>query len=303
MDKINVFVSNDESLRNKKVKDFLSQFPESEIINADDDINLILQELDTNSFFEDKKVIYVASPTFLTTFTEDEFKKINKYFENPGDNILVISVNELKDNKVTKALKNVAKIYSIEERTKKNLKKYIADYFSSLMIKIDEECIDYIVENALVETIDVELDKLSTYAMSSRILLKPDIEVLLVKNTDSKIYDLTSSIIERDKNKIMKIYNDLLNNNEDVFRIINSISYKFEELMQVKDLVSQGSTPDDVAKAFRVSPGRAYHMVKDSKRVTFENIRGNIIKLSNLDYQAKSGLINPKIGLEMYLLD
>lgn len=303
MDKVVVFVCSDRLLRIKKVKEYLNKLQDVEVIEGEDDFDLLLQELDTNSFFSSKKVIYLESPTIINDFKEDDYKKIYQYLENPSDNILLISVDELKDNKITKALKNVAKIYKIDERNQKNIRKYIKDFFESASIKINEEDIDYIAMNSNVLTIDSELEKLYLYAISSGTILRRDLEELLVKNIDSKIYDLTSAILERDKNKIMKIYKDLLSNNEDSIRIMNNIAYKFEELLFVKDLLSKGYTNDDIASYFRVSSGRAYHMVKDSKRISVDTIKKNIQALSSLDYKIKSGLISPKIGLEMYLLD
>lgn len=303
MDKIIVFVSTDKQLRKIELNKFLKSIKDCEIINTDDNIEAIINDLDTMSFFSSFKVIVSEEPLFLTQFTEEEYKKFKDYLDNPGDNYFIISVDELKDNKMVKALKNTAKIIEVEGRSSKNLKKYITEYFKSLNIRIKDECIDYIVTNAIVETIDQELEKLYTYAFSSGVLLMNDIEKLLIKNTDSKIYELTSAILERDKNKIMGLYNDLLKNGEDSIRIINSIAYKFEELLYVKDLLNSNYQTDDIAKYFRVSSGRAYHMVKDSKKVSYEILRKNISKLSDLDYKVKSGLINPKLGLEMYLLD
>lgn len=303
MDKVVVFVCNDRLLRVKKVKEYINKLQDVEVIEGENDFDLLLQELDTNSFFSSKKVIYLESPVIINDFKEEDYKKFNQYLENPSDNILLISVDELKDNKITKALKNVAKIFKIDERNQKNIKKYIKDYFDSANIKISEENIDYIALNANILTIDSELEKLYLYALSSGTIIRSDLEELLVKNIDSKIYDLASAILERDKNKIMKVYRDLLTNNEDSIRIMNNITYKFEELLFVKDLLSKGYTNDDIASYFKVSSGRAYHMVKDSKRISIDTIKKNIQALSSLDYKIKSGLINPKIGLEMYLLD
>lgn len=303
MDKIVVFVSLDKQLRKIELNKFLKSINDCEIINTDDDIITIINDLDTMSLFSSVKVIVSENPAYLNQFTDEEFKKFKEYLDNPSDNYFIISVCELKDNKMVKALKNTAKIIEIEERNSKNLKEYITKYFKDLNINIKDECIDYIMENAIVETIDQELEKLYTYAFSSGVLLINDIKMLLTKNTDSKIYELTSAILERDKNKIMGLYNELLKSSEDSIRIINSIAYKFEELLYVKDLVNNNYQAMDIAKYFRVSQGRAYHMIKDSKKVSYEALRKNISRLSDLDYKVKSGLINPKLGLEMYLLD
>lgn len=303
MEKISIYVSKDYFLKQQKIDEMLKEFKQDEIVIPEDDIDIILQELDTESFFEEKKVIFIKDPIFLTEYTDNQLSKVEKYLKSPGNNYLVISVSELKDNKMVKLFKNFAKIIQIEERTNKNLKQYIINYFKDLNIQVDQDDISYIVDNANIQTIDMELEKLYLFSISQGVLLRNDIKELLTKNTDSKIYDLTSAILLRDKNNVMKIYNELLDNNEDVIRIVNNISYKFEELMYVKTLLNEGYQQDDIASYFKVSSGRAYHMVKDSSKVSYESLKKNINQLSDLDYKIKGGLINPKIGLEMYLLD
>ena len=80
------------------------------------------------------------------------------------------------------------------------------------------------------------------------------------------------------------------------------ISKNFKESLLVKMMVEKGLTQEEISAKMKISPSRAYYMIKDSSNFKKETLENYIVKLSELDYNIKSGKIDKKIGFEQFLL-
>jgi DNA polymerase-3 subunit delta len=72
--------------------------------------------------------------------------------------------------------------------------------------------------------------------------------------------------------------------------------------MHTKLLIEKGYRQDQIAEHFHIKSGRAYYLVKNAQAVNFQILENHLKKLSKLDYEIKSGKIDKKLGLELYLL-
>ena len=102
--------------------------------------------------------------------------------------------------------------------------------------------------------------------------------------------------------KSLEIYDDLMILNEDEMRIIYAISNKLEEIYYTKQLIKNGLTKDQVAAYFKVKPGRAYYMIEAAKKLPNAQLDDLIDRITNLEFQIKSGAIDKKLGLQLFIL-
>ena len=84
--------------------------------------------------------------------------------------------------------------------------------------------------------------------------------------------------------------------------IISLISNKFKELLSTYRLLKFGYSQSDIAKFYNISNGKAYYIVQEAKSFNLSDLEYYIDKLSELDYQIKSGKLDKTIGLELLLL-
>ena len=71
---------------------------------------------------------------------------------------------------------------------------------------------------------------------------------------------------------------------------------------RVKLLLKDGKDQAAVASHYHCSSGRAYYMVKNAKSVNMATVKKHLIRLEELDYMIKSGQIDKKIGIELFIL-
>jgi DNA polymerase-3 subunit delta len=77
---------------------------------------------------------------------------------------------------------------------------------------------------------------------------------------------------------------------------------KYREILHTKLLMQEGKSKADIADYFRASSGRAYYIMKNAQAVRRDVVEDQLAKLEELDFQIKSGRIEKRIGLELFIL-
>lgn len=269
----------------------------------------LLQEITTISFFSDKKIIKVKNPWFFyESSTEEGIGDLIKYFKNPNeDTTLIFMVSKSLDNSlpISKEAKKHIRIEVIKDMDKKDYLPYVEKTFAQYGYSINQDALTELVErtNYDFNLLNNEINKLKLYTYDIKKITLSDVKLLTTRNLEENIYELTNAIIAKNKKKILEVYGDLLEKNEDPVRIVAQISAKLKETINTKMLIQSGYTQDMIASHFNIKSGRAYYMVKNAGSQKIKDLENYFEKLSTLDFKIKSGEIDKKIGLELFLLE
>ena len=128
------------------------------------------------------------------------------------------------------------------------------------------------------------------------------IKKVITKNVEDNVYEITNNILENKQSKALEIYNDLIQHSEDPLRILGILVNKYREILHVKLLLKDNKDQAAIAKYYRCSSGRAYYMVKNAKSVNMSTVKKHLRKLEEIDYKIKTGQLDKKIGLELFIL-
>ena len=206
----------------------------------DMDINNIsnaIMDLDTYSLFDTKKVVLCKNANFLTSSKSEIDHDINileKYLENPNpNNILILSSSKMDGKKnIVKLVKDKCKIINIDIDLFNYVKEKCKDF------KIGNDVIRYFLTNTGedLSNINNEIEKLCELKYDDKLITKDDIDLITIKRIDCNIYELIDAIINKDKEKSLKIYNEMINYGEDIFKIFVTLSNQIRLIYQVKVL-------------------------------------------------------------------
>lgn len=271
--------------------------------NSDD----IIEDLRTVSFFSERKVIIVYNLNEILKQSETNINEWVKYIEKPNPDVyLFIMLEELfnKSNSLGSALFNKSYIEEVGEMKKEDYPKYVTDYLNKLSFNIDENAVKELLTRTdfKLDLINLELEKLMLYNFDDPNINLASVSMLVSRNLEENIYELTNSFLNNDSNKTIEIYYDLLARSEDPIRIMNSIVNKIRELIHTKLLLERGYTQEDVAKHFNIKSGVAYYLIRNANQNSLLVLETHLKKLSKLDYEIKSGRIDKKLGLEIFIL-
>ena len=276
-------------------------------------ISNAINDASTIPFMSDKKIVIIKNAYFLTN--EKIKKEINhdidslvRYINNPvKETILIINAPYVKLDErkaITKALKSKAEVVFCEPMKKVDLNSWIRRQLGKQNIKIDKAALNEFlkrVENNTQIAVN-EMKKLLLYAEGMDCVYIDTIKNVITKNVEDNVYEITNNILDNKRSEALEIYNDLIMHSEDPLRILGILVNKYREILQVKLLLKDGKDQAGVATHYHCSSGRAYYMVKNAKSVNMATVKKHLIRLEELDYKIKSGRIDKKIGIELFIL-
>ena len=270
----------------------------------------ILLEVSTVSMFSDKKIVICENSNFLTSESKkeinDEIDSLTKYINNPFEDVYLIFIvkNEKLDErkKIVKDLKKVSKVLMCNRVDDHNLNNYVYNYFKGNGYDIDMSLVRLIKDKVKYDLSNIinECDKLMYYKDTNKKITKEDIENVITENIEDNVFSLTDAILNKDTNKKIKIYKDLLLMGEEPIKLIAMIANQFRLLLQVKLMVKNDYKQNEMATIIKEHPYRVKLALNSNYSIN--EITDNIKKLYKLDYDIKTGNIDKNFGLELYLL-
>ena len=296
----------------KEIKD-KTKVEEDNIITYDlsnDSIESVLVEASTVSMFSDKKLILCDNSSFLTankSLSEEELDDLTKYLENSFEDVYLIFIvrDEKVDSrkKITKLITKISKVFDCNKIESYKLSNYISDYIRDKGYSISSSTVELIISKVGYELSNIikELDKMFIYKGEDKKITKEDVEDVITNNLEKNIFELTNAIVNREKDKINTIYNQLIKSGEDPIKLIVTLSNQFRLIIQVKLMRSGGYSEKEIVTTLKEHPYRINLAMKSTYNI--EDIKNILLKLSNLDYEIVTGKTDKFFGFEMFLLD
>ena len=297
-----LFYGNNKTIINNKINNIVDKYNivENNIIKYDleDNLDNIIEEASMISLFGDTKLIIIN-----TTFKEElDIDKLEDYLKNYNTNSYLVFVSNDKIDTRRKLYKLITKYGTVEDVSNDNnyirsyIKEYIKDY------KID---INYFLSkvNDDLDNITNELDKLMLYKLEDKNITNNDIDDLVISNIEDDIFALTDSVINRNIDRSLELYNKFMEKNYEPIYIIGLLGNQFTLLYQVKKLYNIGKNNNDIASILNVHPYRVKLAIQNSYYYTESDLIKYIYKLANLDKDIKTGNIDKTLGLELFLIN
>lgn len=297
-----LFYGNNKTIINNKINNIVDKYNivENNIIKYDleDNLDNIIEEASMISLFGDTKLIIIN-----TTFKEEiDIDKLEDYLKNYNTNSYLVFVSNDKIDTRRKLYKLITKYGTVEDVSNGNnyirsyIKEYIKDY------KID---INYFLSkvNDDLDNIKNELDKLMLYKLEDKNITNNDIDDLVISNIEDDIFALTDSVINRNIDRSLELYNKFMEKNYEPIYIIGLLGNQFTLLYQVKKLYNMGKNNNDIASILNVHPYRVKLAIQNSYYYTESDLIKYIYKLANLDKDIKTGNIDKTLGLELFLIN
>ena len=309
MNNIYLIYGDEDYFIDKEIKKIKEKYKDYDLINYDmleTNISSAIEDASMISLFSSNKLIICNNCIFLTGSKCDidhDIDSLLKYMKINSDCILVLVVNsESLDNrkKIVKELNkcNVIKCLKLKDY---ELNNFIKNYCKDNGYTIDNNALNLFL-NKLTDNLYIlssELDKLFIYKNNKNIT-KSDIELVTSKVINTNIFDLINSIVEKNIDKSLELYDDLLIINEEEIKLIVTLANQFRLIYQVKTMYKSGFSELDISKKLEIHPYRI--KLANNINISLDDCLLYLKKLSVLDEDIKSGKIDKKVGFEKFIL-
>ena len=238
MDKLYLIEGESSTLIQKEIDKIIKKLSNVEIIKYDlseSSLDNVIETLDTYDMFLHQKVVIVNNVNFLLE-KDENFKeeKFLKYINNPSDNILILVTNKI--NNRLKLVKTILDKFNYIKVSSMNLTTYVKSILG--VYQMDNDTIRYFLNKVGSDYhfIYEELNKLMTFKLDSKIILKKDIDLITSKNIEASIFDLIDAIIKKNKKKTYELYNHFISNGTEIFQILVMLANQIRLIYNVKVL-------------------------------------------------------------------
>ena len=291
----------------EKLKDIISstKFENASITNYDleeEDLYNALLDLDTYSFLTEQKVIIIKNINLLE---DNQYTKhLLKYLDNPNnDNLLILTTTKFNaTKKINKELKKKTNYIKLETDLNKEIKNILQGY------EVEAGVITKLIEysNNNIDIIKSECDKLKQYKFDTKKITKEDVETIVIKHIGEStqiVFDLIKDIAIKDKKRAIIKYEKLKKYNVDDIALIGLLESQLRLMIQIIMFSEKNYSNKDIAATLNIHP---YRIEKTKELLRYSNKKDvcNMIKnLSNIDYKIKSGQIDNKDAIFMYIIN
>ncbi len=275
-------------------------------------VETAIEDAETFPFMGERRVVILQNPVFLTAEktkgkVEHNVKKLEQYISSPAPyTILVIAAPYEKldeRKKITKQIKKQAEVVEAKKLNERELKTWIRERVSLNGVQMDEEAIDLLI--ALAGTnlmmLTKELDKISLYASETNRIDIAAVEKLTARSLEQNIFSLVDKVVHRKIDQALRIYYDLLKQNEEPIKILAVLANQFRLIYQVKELSRRGYGQQKIASFIKVHPFRVKLAAGQAKYFTDEQLSYIIDLLAQGDYEMKTGKQKKELVIELFL--
>ena len=277
----------------------------------EDGLHIALSNALTLPFLEEKKGVIVRNASFLTRkqkATDEEIKDLIRFCDMQVETTILIiqAPYDALDGqkKIVKYLKKQVVYQSMKPDRQFNVYDYVKNHLHDHDVHIDSFALTTFVNRIQhdFDSINNEVEKLLAYSKGKQTITSEMVNQITSKDIDDNIFHLVNALIDGNKVKMMDIFNDLISVRTNEVTIVSIIASKYLEILHTKKLLDMGYSQADLMKYFNVSKGRAYYMKKNASSIQEDVLENHIALLSDLDYKIKSGQVDKRRGLEMFLL-
>ncbi len=269
-----------------------------------DQVKDIIDDCETYSLFAENKIVIADNANMFTASSNKDNELIENYLNNPNPQTTLILIvhNESIDKrkKITKLVTKNGKVLEFNSEINKEdfVKNLLNDYNINYQnIKL---LLDRVGSNPSI--IENEINKLKLYKNKDKEITKEDIENVTNKTIEIDIFKLIDSIIKKDKETAIEIYQEMLKINEEPIKIIIMLANQFRIMYQSKELMQKGYSEKDIASTLQIHPYRVKLAIQNSRSYNSKTLLSFINDLADMDLNIKTGKTNKDLALELFIL-
>ncbi len=269
------------------------------------DIQKIIDSCDTLPFMNEYRLVILKNTGLLLDAKKDDMLKIEDYLHNlPKTTILAFIEDKIdKKLKVYKTISEIGSSHQINLLDEKELVDWILNIFKEYNKNISVKEALYIIRNVgfNMDILSNEINKLISYKDDKNITIN-DIDNVCTKSIESKIFDLISAMANKDIDKAIYIYKNLIFNKTSPFIVLNMIYRQFKIIMQTKYLYNKGYNIKNIAYELNIRDFIIREAFSQSKNFSIKILLQALNECLEVDNNVKNGKIQDELAVEMLII-
>lgn len=302
-----ILYGNDPGRQEFKLKNLLKKEAPDETLryHADeDDPSYPFSILDSVNLFGLKQAVVLDRATFLTAKNASLYKpeELLPYKNAQQPVILMVEAAKLDGRKkAVKELMEAAKCFECIKFDDQSLQAFLKEEIEKRNLTLAPDAFTWLQKFGGKDAIALEnaLDKLELY--SDHITLE-DVKVLVPITPEDNVFEMTNALFAKQPVRLLGLYRDFRRQGMEPLAISGLLASQVRFIFQVRAMMDEGMNQNQIAKKLEASSGRIWNSMKNARRFSAMELLGHLARLSKLDEQLKSALLDKDDLFERYIL-
>jgi DNA polymerase III subunit delta len=150
--------------------------------------------------------------------------------------------------------------------------------------------------------VDQEIQKLLAYVNYKRPVELDDVQAVTADTAEGDIFQLVDAIGHRNSKQALSMLQRLLEEQEALL-IFGMVVRQFRLLLQVREQMNAGRSPEETAQAVRIHPFVAKKLTDQARSFTLPSLEAVYHQLLDLDQATKTGKMDGELALQTLIVD
>lgn len=256
-------------------------------------------------FMSEKKVLYIRNSGLFKKATDSQKKFWSDVLTNiPEYAIIIFAETEVdKRNSVYKLIDKNYTACEFNYQKPAELASWTAKVLKSMSKNVSQNDAAYIVElcGPSMQSIRSEADKLASYITERDEINRNDIEQIVTKNIENRVFDMVDDIAEGKNEKALEKLRDLKALNEEPIKIISIIFNKYSVYKKLTILKNRPIS--EICKLCGLYEKYARNYIRQLNAISSEKIDRVMNKCMEMDCNVKSGKTDKWLAVELIMAE
>lgn len=266
------------------------------------DVKEVISLGDTVPFFAERRILLLEN----TGFFKNKCEELAEYMGHLPEYLFILFVEDEVDkrNKLYKSVSKYGRAVEFDVQNENTLMRWILQILKKEGRKITQRDMELFLSKTGTDmcNIEKELEKVLCYTMGRDVITTQDIEEVCTNRVTNQIFAMVQAVSEKNQEKALQLYYDLLALKEPPMRILFLLARQFNQLLQIKELKNQGY---DV-KTIGEKAGIQTFVVKKSMaclgRYSTETLRQAVEDFVQAEEDVKTGRLNDVLSVELLIV-
>ena len=256
----------------------------------------------TMPFFADRRLIVIENSQLFKTADDDIVELVK---DMPETAVIVFVENEVdKRSRLYKAVKEKGYICELNEQSDQDIMRWVLSVLKRDNKLISGQTLQLFLTKtgSSMENISKELEKLICYTMGRDEITVQDVEAVCVTQITNRIFDMITAMSQKNQDKALALYYDLLTLKEPPMRIMYLIARNFNQLLMVKELTENGNSSSAIATKMGIQGFLVGKLQGQARVFRTSTLRRAIEECVSLEEAVKTGRLEDRLAVEMLIV-
>lgn len=256
----------------------------------------------TMPFFADRRLVVIENSQLFKT-ADDMI--IDMVKELPDTTVVVFVENEVdKRSRLYKAVKDNGYICELNEQSDNDIMRWVVSLLKKEGRTMDNATLQLFLTKtgSSMENISRELEKLICYTMGRTTITSEDVEEVCTTQTTNRIFDMITAISQKNQDKALELYYDLLTLKEPPMRIMYLIARNFNQLLMIKELTENGNASSAIASKMGIQGFLVGKLQSQARPFKVGVLRRALEECVSLEEAVKTGRLEDRLAVEMLIV-